>query len=70
MIKKTVLAIATSTLFSFSFTSQAAVWQDPSTKSVVGNICQGVYGWQVVPPRPVGATCFSPAFGHGVIASW
>lgn len=70
MIKKTVLAIATFTLFGFSSTSQAAVWQDLYTGHFVGNICQGMNGWQVVPPSPVGATCFSPFFGHGFIASW
>lgn len=70
MIKKTVLAIAAFALVGFSSISQAAVWQDPYTGAFIGNICQGMHGWQFVPARPVGATCFSPAFGQGFIASW
>jgi len=36
-----------------------------------GNICQTTYGWQVVPWRLVGATCYSPAWGaYGYIANY
>jgi len=36
-----------------------------------GNVCQTVYGWQIVPWRLVGSTCYSPGWGaYGYIANY
>ena len=50
-------------------TSAQAAWFDPTIGMYVGNVCQTPIGWQIVRPAVVGASCFSPAFGVGVITN-
>jgi hypothetical protein len=46
-----------------------AAWFDPVSGLWYGNVCQTAVGWQVVPAAPVGARCYAPAFGAGVITN-
>ena len=50
-------------------TSVHAAWFDPISGLYIGTVCQTPVGWQSVRAAPVGTTCFSPAFGMGVITN-
>ena len=58
-------------LFFFATSANSAVWQDRSTGIWVGNVCQTPLGWQIVPPQPIGSTCYSPGWNsYGFIANY
>ncbi len=63
-------ALLFSLLLSISLPVTAAVWRDPATGIWVGNICQTALGWEMIPPQPVGTTCWSPGWrSYGFIAN-
>lgn len=56
--------------FFITINSSAAVWFDPNFRVWVGNMCQTSMGVDMVPPQPVGSTCFSQRFNtYGFIAN-
>lgn len=62
-----IMAVSATTAIT---SANAATAFNPYLGVWVGNVCQTPYGWQIVPPAPVGAGCYSPAYGVGFIADY
>jgi hypothetical protein len=66
-----VAAIATVVMTAVSVTPASAAVVLGADGLWYGNICQTSIGWQVVPWRLVGASCYSPGWGQwGYIANY
>jgi len=64
-----VAGLLTATIAMNVTSADAATYLAPNG-ILYGNICQAPYGWQVVSWQPVGASCWSPAWGWGYIANY